>query len=109
MSLIQPHGGSLCDLLISEDERIKIQHETLNKPSITLNDRQLCDIEMLLNGGFSPLNGFMDQRNYESVIKDMRLVYLGPINRSLSINSPFSWIPGENNRSETLEASAAES
>ena len=33
MTLIQPHGGSLCDLLVNKDERIKIQNETLNNPS----------------------------------------------------------------------------
>lgn len=41
--------------------------------SITLSERQLCDIELLMNGGFEPLNGFMDKQDYESVIHNMRL------------------------------------
>ncbi len=41
--------------------------------SITLNPRQLCDLELLLNEGFAPLQGFMDQQNYETVVDEMRL------------------------------------
>lgn len=44
-----------------------------NIPSLTLTERQLCDLELLLNGGFSPLNGFMDSKTYESVVHEMHL------------------------------------
>ncbi|KAL8287604.1 hypothetical protein RQP46_003462 [Phenoliferia psychrophenolica] len=40
---------------------------------IRLNERQLCDLELILNGGFSPLEGFMNQADYESVVKTLRL------------------------------------
>ena len=40
----------------------------------TLTDRQLCDCEMILDGSFSPLNGFMVQEDYDSVLSTMRLV-----------------------------------
>ena len=36
--------------------------------------RQLCDIELILNGAFSPLTGFLNQKDYDCVCKDMRLV-----------------------------------
>ena len=52
MSLIQPHGGKLCDLLVLARDRDKIQSEAINLISLTLNDRQLCDFEMLVNGSF---------------------------------------------------------
>jgi len=42
-------------------------------PSVTLTQRQLCDIELLLNGGFAPLEGFMDRATYEGVVHKMRL------------------------------------
>ena len=42
-------------------------------PSIALTQRQLCDLELLVNGGFSPLRGFMTQKEYDSVLKDVRL------------------------------------
>jgi len=38
-----------------------------------LNKRQLCDLELLLNGAFSPLNGFLCQKDYECVLDYMRL------------------------------------
>ncbi len=41
--------------------------------SIILNDRQLCDLELLLNGGFAPLNGFLNEKDYYSVLRNMRL------------------------------------
>lgn len=42
-------------------------------PSLTLSQRQLCDLELLLNGGFAPLEGFMDSKTYDRVVKEMRL------------------------------------
>jgi sulfate adenylyltransferase len=47
---------------------------TADLPSLTLTQRQLCDLELILNGGFDPLDGFMDQSNYERVVEEMRLV-----------------------------------
>ena len=46
---------------------------SLDIPSITLSQRQICDLELLLNGGFTPLDGFMDSKTYNSVVKNMRL------------------------------------
>ena len=66
--IISPHGGTLCELLVDIEQRDKIQKESLHFPSLTLNDRQLCDIEMLLNGSFSPLTGFLCKDDYESVV-----------------------------------------
>ncbi len=61
-------------------------------PSWTLNDRQTCDIELLLNGGFSPLRGFLNRLDYESVIKSMRLANgsLWPIPITLDVSRGFS-------------------
>ena len=47
--------------------------ENSENASITLNQRQLCDLELLINGGFAPLEGFMDKDAYESVVNEMRL------------------------------------
>ena len=58
------------------------------KTSLTLTDRQLCDLELLLNGGFAPLNGFMSQKDYDSVLNEMRLsngsIWTIPINLDVS-------------------------
>lgn len=53
-----PHGGILKDLLARDaprHEELSAEAETL--PAITLTERQLCDLELILNGGFSPLEG----------------------------------------------------
>ena len=72
-TLITPHGGSLCELLVSKDQKSKLLKESLNFKSLTLNERQICDIEMLLNGGFSPLEGFLGKSDYDSVLSENRL------------------------------------
>ncbi len=73
LTLIEPHGGKLLELLLKDEELEQATKEAINFPSITLTPRQLCDIELLLSGGFSPLKGFMSQQDYDSVLEDMRL------------------------------------
>eukprot|EP00128_Syssomonas_multiformis_P003536 Colp12_sorted_trinity150504_noHs@30286 len=64
-----PHGGKLVDLLVTEDK------SPLSRAShkIHLNERQTCDFELLVNGGFSPLTGFMDKITYDTVVDSYRL------------------------------------
>ena len=47
--------------------------ESTRYPEVVLNERQLCDLELLLNGGFAPLKGFLREADYNSVVKKMRL------------------------------------
>ena len=67
------HGGSLIKLLAQDDALETLRQLATELPSITLNERQLCDLELLLNGGFSPLTGFLNEADYASVCKDLRL------------------------------------
>jgi sulfate adenylyltransferase len=69
----EPHGGSLINLMVDEDRAAMLKDIALNLPDIILNDRQLCDLELLTNGAFSPLDGFMTRADYESVLDRMRL------------------------------------
>ncbi|KAJ3564345.1 hypothetical protein NPX13_g7878 [Xylaria arbuscula] len=69
-----PHGGVLKDLLARDFPRqaeLAAEAETL--PAIVLTERQLCDLELILNGGFSPLEGFMNEADYKGVVKENRL------------------------------------
>jgi len=87
-----PHGGKLKELLISdEEERKKLRRHAFNLPRLYLDSRQLCDLELLLNGGFSPLEGFMEEGDYNSVISSMRLQdgTLWPIPITLAIPQDF--------------------
>jgi sulfate adenylyltransferase len=60
-------------LLVGEDRANILRQESLAFQSLTLTQRQLCDLELLLNGGFTPLEGFMDRQTYDSVLEQTRL------------------------------------
>ena len=64
---------SLRPLLVGEAEAETLKSESLDMPSLTLSQRQLCDLELLMNGGFTPLDGFMDRGTYAHVLESMRL------------------------------------
>lgn len=71
---IPPHGEKLVDLLIADEQRVHLlKTMSLKLPDVILNERQLCDLECLASGIFSPLNGFMTRPEYESVLDRMRL------------------------------------
>ena len=68
-----PHGGKLVDLQVSASRAKEIKDQSRDWPSWDLTPRQICDLEMLSNGSFSPLTGFMKKADYESVCSKMRL------------------------------------
>jgi len=71
--LIPPHGGALKDLRLNSEQAEAAKTAAVDYPSWDLTERQLCDLELLANGGFSPLEGFLGQADYERVLADMRL------------------------------------
>lgn len=72
-TLIEPHGGELTQRLLPEAEAEALKDKARDFISWDLTERQLWDLEMILNGGFSPLKGFLGKADYESVLKDMHL------------------------------------
>jgi len=71
--LITPHGGTLVNLLVGGDRAAEIRELSREWPSIDLDQRQLCDLELLLNGGLSPLEGFMGSEEVSAVCNEARL------------------------------------
>jgi sulfate adenylyltransferase len=85
---IKPHGGSLVDRRVPKEERAEMLQRAQELPKVTLGPRTLSDLEMISTGVFSPLTGFMDREDYESVVETMHLangvVWSMPI--TLSVN-----------------------
>jgi len=69
--LIPPYGGELKNLII-KDKNLK--NDLISKATYEFecSERNACDVELLMVGAFSPLEGFMDENNYNSVIKNNR-------------------------------------
>jgi sulfate adenylyltransferase len=71
--LIPPYGGKLVDLLIPEEEQEHLKRYGSQLPSLQISERSVCDLELLATGGFSPLDRFMGQDDYQRVLDEMRL------------------------------------
>lgn len=89
-ALIAPYGGSLVNLIQTDQTLTTLIAKAQTLPSITISDRALFDLELLAAGGFSPLNAFMSQADFKSVVSDMRLANgtLFPIPITLPIDDP---------------------
>jgi sulfate adenylyltransferase len=91
-ALKEPHGGELKNLYLGDAEAQQEKARARDLPSWDMNMRQLCDIEMLLNGAFSPLDGFMGEQDYDRVLSEMRLTsgVLWPMPITLDVTAAFA-------------------
>ena len=71
--LIEPYGERLVNLVVDEQEREALLAHAPKLSSIKITMRNLCDLELLATGGFSPLTTFMGKADYERVLHEMRL------------------------------------
>src|SRR3989441_9180430 len=90
--LIAPHGGTLLDAGAPPARHAELKEGSREFPSWDLRPRQLCDLELLLNGGFSRLRGFMTKADYERVCNEMRLTsgVLWPIPITLDVTEDLA-------------------
>jgi sulfate adenylyltransferase len=72
-NLISPYGGKLINLVVDEKEREELLARATKLSSIKITMRNLCDLELLATGGFSPLTTFMGKADYDRVLREMRL------------------------------------
>ncbi len=80
------------ELYVSHDSALKLKVEAGNLPSWDLTARQVCDLELLMNGGFYPLKGFLSEADTNSVVENMRLAdgNLWPMPINLDVTQAFA-------------------
>ena len=85
--LIDPYGDRLVDLRVSAEEREELREHAHNLPRVQLTNRNVCDLELLATGAFSPLETFMGQQDYQHVVQELRLAsgLLFPIPITLTV------------------------
>ncbi len=87
--LVPPYGGELVNLCVHPEEKEKFKAAAGQLPSIQVTDRTVCDLELLANGAFSPLDRFMGQEDHQRVLEEMRLTneYIFPIPITLPVDA----------------------
>jgi sulfate adenylyltransferase len=88
----EPHGGELKNLYVPASQAAEQKGRSRDLPSWDLTMRQLCDIELLLNGAFSPLDGFQSEQDYQGVVTKMRLPsgVIWPMPITLDVTEAFA-------------------
>ncbi|NNF25537.1 MAG: bifunctional sulfate adenylyltransferase/adenylylsulfate kinase [Rhodobacteraceae bacterium] len=87
-----PNHAPIPELYVSYESAQKLKAEAGDLPSWDLTPRQVCDLELLMNGGFFPLKGFLSEKDYTSVLKDMCLAdgTLWPMPITLDVSQDFA-------------------
>ena len=73
MKLIRPHGGALINRQVTGIERERLIESSSTMPPLHLSPREASDLELIANGAYSPLEGFLGAADYRAVITNMRL------------------------------------
>ena len=99
MKIIKPHGGKLVNRETTSAERERLIDAAQSMPALRLNGREISDLEMIATGAYSPLEGFMDPSDYNSVCRSMRLAngvaWPIPVTLSLTDQEASSFRPFE--------------
>ncbi|WP_304613959.1 bifunctional sulfate adenylyltransferase/adenylylsulfate kinase [Paracoccus sp. (in: a-proteobacteria)] len=87
-----PKHAPIPELYVSEASAAALKDDAGRMPSWDLTPRQICDLELLMNGGFNPLKGFLTQADYDGVVSDMRLTSgaLWPMPITLDVSEKFA-------------------
>jgi sulfate adenylyltransferase len=71
--IIPAHGGTLVNRILSDQERAKVMDRIPGLKRLALNRREIADLEMIATGAFSPLEGYVNSKDYESILHSMHL------------------------------------
>ena len=87
-----PNHAPIPELYVSYESAQKLKKEAADLPSWDLSPRQICDLELLMNGGFNPLKGFLTEADYDGVVDNMRLAdgTLWPMPITLDVDAAFA-------------------
>ena len=82
----------ISELYVSYDSAQKLKNRAADLTSHDLTPRQICDLELLMNGGFNPLKGFLSEADYNNVVDHMRLIdgQLWPMPITLDVKPDFA-------------------
>ena len=88
-TLIPPNGGTLVNRIADAEQASQLRTEAAQLPIITLSAKQACDLEMIAIGAFSPLVGFVDQAEFESICTQMHTTdgHIWPIPITLAVSN----------------------
>ena len=90
--LMQNNLAPVPELYVSYDSSQKMKLEAADLTSHNLTPRQICDLELLMNGGFNPLKGFLSEADYNGVVDNMRLTdsTLWPMPITLDVKADYA-------------------
>ena len=90
--MFAPNLAPIPELYVSYESAQKLKVEAADLVSHDLTPRQICDLELLMNGGFNPLKGFLSEADYDGVVENMRLESgaLWPMPITLDVNEDFA-------------------
>ena len=90
--MTQPNLVPIPELFVAPEAAEALKTEAGNMPSWDLSARQICDLELLMNGGFYPLKGFLTEQDYNGVVNDMHLASgdLWPMPVTLDVSEQFA-------------------
>ena len=90
--IMQNNLAPIPELYVSFDSAQKMKMEAAELTSHDLTPRQICDLELLMNGGFNPLKGFLGEDDYNGVVENMRLAdgQLWPMPITLDVSEDFA-------------------